>query len=144
MYFIFCSPTCPVSLFACLLTSLVFCSLAVCCLVEYQPGDRHLPSTERVLSALGRPASQPGHAPALQEPLMTSSRSSKSLSGPHLRPNQPPVSPTPHFEANLDASNPQNPPKTSGFPMFLQCQQLTMLGAFYMTLGLQEPPKSSQ
>ncbi len=43
---------------------------------------------------------------------LTSKSLSGSLNWPHLCPNQPPMSPTAHFESNLDASNPQNPPKT--------------------------------
>ncbi len=103
-------------------------------------GTSTLPPPDPVPSALGCPASQPGHAPALQEPLMTSSRSSKSLSRspklPHQCQNQPSMSPEAHFEANSGASSPQNPfQKHCVFFTFLLSLQLSILHEFGKGLG---------
>ena len=91
-------------------------------MLECAPGISSLASTGRVLWIPG--------VPVASQPVSRPSKSSSGLNSHNLRPNQSPMSPTAHLEAALSASNPQNPPKTSGFSMFLQCQQLSILGAF--------------
>ncbi len=126
------------SIFRLLSSCLYAFKLHICLTVGLQ--DKDVTLNWACNQSLG-PPSQPAW------PRPCPSRSSNSLSGslnlPHLRPSQPPMSPTAHLEANLGASTPQNPLKTFGFSVFLQCQQLSILGAFWTTLSIQEIPKSS-